>query len=184
MSQLVVRGFAVLAAGGIMTLSGVAPALAKPCQAGHYPPASSSCSITVSTPSGQSVTVSVDGFAPGSQVSASVPSLGLDLGTFTADQSGKVTDAITLPAGTAPGTYTVLLTGKDVNGNPRSSTMTITVKGTGSTTGGGAASQEAKNAGLSTTEIGVLASVGVLAGGVLTSLVVARRRNQPAVEAE
>jgi hypothetical protein len=184
MSRLVVRGFAVLAAGGIVMLSGVAPALAKPCQAGHYPPGSQKCTITVGTTPGQSVTVNANGFAPGSQVSASVPSLGLDLGTFTADNAGKVNDAITLPAGTAPGAYTVLLTGTDVNGAARSSTIVVTVKGTGTTTGGGAASPETKTAAFSTTEIAVLASVGVLAGGVLTSLIVARRRSQPVVEAE
>ncbi|MGH9013414.1 MAG: LPXTG cell wall anchor domain-containing protein [Acidimicrobiia bacterium] len=86
---------------GLLSLLG-APALAQ-----EYPPTGS---LTVSdstvTP-GQTITASGTGCAPGASVTFTLDPGGTTLATTTADSSGGFSAQVTIPVGTAPGTYTL-----------------------------------------------------------------------------
>jgi hypothetical protein len=76
---------------------------------------------------GQSVTVSGTGYAPYSQVSVLVYSTPTLLGSAEADANGAFSLTVTLPAGLAAGSHTLVAAGVDEAGNPRYLTMAITV---------------------------------------------------------
>lgn len=60
---------------------------------------------------GAKVTVSGQGFWPGEHVRATLHSVALNLGTFTADSQGTVTLTATIPVAFAAGAHTITLTG-------------------------------------------------------------------------
>ncbi len=62
------------------------------------------------------------------------------LGTLTADSTGKISGAFTVPANTTPGAHELELVGKDATGAARSIKAGVTIAAAGaatSTTGGG-----------------------------------------------
>jgi 5'-nucleotidase len=94
--------------------------------------------ITV-TPStvggGNQVTIDSSGWKASSDVTITLHSTPVVLGTVTADASGNVHATETIPSGTAVGAHTIELTGTDPTGAPRDVTSQITV-----TTGSGGGS--------------------------------------------
>lgn len=96
--KILVIGAVVLAAGGA--------ALAAPAGAQEY----GGCNLTASdiTPTaGQTVTVSGTGADAGAALTASID--GTAIGTGTASATGDYSFSATIPAGAAPGAYTVTI---------------------------------------------------------------------------
>jgi alpha-tubulin suppressor-like RCC1 family protein len=75
-------------------------------------------------PAGGSETITGTGFAAGEHIRAMLHSTAIDLGTHTADGTGRVQLTITVPAGLLPGEHHITLTGQD---SGRSATAPLTV---------------------------------------------------------
>ncbi|MFC5929923.1 bifunctional metallophosphatase/5'-nucleotidase [Cryobacterium melibiosiphilum] len=58
---------------------------------------------------GQPITVTVDGLDAGQQITATLNSTPVDLGTFTANSSGNAFFSVTIPANTAAGAHTLVI---------------------------------------------------------------------------
>ncbi len=94
--------------------------------------------VTVSDPTptaGQTLTVTVGGWQPLSSVTLSMG--GLSLGTFQANAQGVVTATFTLPAGVT-GSQTLVFSGVDGSGSPRTVSQALTIAATNAGGGGGA----------------------------------------------
>ena len=65
---------------------------------------------------GKTVTVSGSGYAPGSSVTVVIYSTPQVLTTVVADASGNFTVEVTVPAGLAAGSHTLVASGVDTNG--------------------------------------------------------------------
>lgn len=78
---------------------------------------------------GESFEFSGAGFASGSQVQATLGTV--VLGTFQANDAGRVAGTATVPESVEPGTYTFRLTGQDADGGTRVLSATIQVVGEG-----------------------------------------------------
>lgn len=84
--------------------------------------------VTPSTPSaGGSVTIDSSGWMHDTDVTITLHSNPVVLGTVTADANGDVHAVETIPAGTAAGAHTIELTGTDSTGAPRDVSTAITV---------------------------------------------------------
>ena len=89
--------------------------------------------VTPSTPAaGDSVTIDSSGWKASSDVTITLHSSPVVLGTVKADSSGAVHATETIPSGTTAGAHTIELTGTDSSGAPRDVSTPITV-----TSGGG-----------------------------------------------
>ena len=90
---------------------------------------------TTPTP-GQSMTIVFNGFKPGSEVTVTLYSDPVLLGTFVSAPGefgqGVVEATITIPSNTPAGAHSIVATGIDLNGQPKSVTLSITVLSTGS----------------------------------------------------
>jgi hypothetical protein len=76
---------------------------------------------------GGSVDVSCGGWMPGSDVTITLHSDPVTLGTFTADDDGNISASVTIPDSIDVGAHTLELTGVDTTGAPRTVTTTIEV---------------------------------------------------------
>jgi hyaluronoglucosaminidase len=91
--------------------------------------------ITVTPPTvggGNQVTIDSSGWKASSDVTITLHSTPVVLGTVQADASGNVHSTQTIPSGTATGAHTIELTGTDPSGAPRDVTSQITVTAGGS----------------------------------------------------
>lgn len=93
---------------------------------------------------GETVRVVFNGFKPGSDVTLTLYSDPVVLGTFVSQQGqfgqGVVVAFVTIPLSTPPGVHRLVATGIDAKGNPRTVTQLITIStpsGRLPTTGGG-----------------------------------------------
>ncbi|NEM05846.1 fibronectin type III domain-containing protein [Geodermatophilus normandii] len=92
-----------------------------------------------SVAAGSAVEISGSGYLPGSTVSLIVYSTPQVVGSAVADENGRFTATVTLPAGLTSGAHTLVASGVDPSGNPRYLTLPVTVTGgtaTAATTGG------------------------------------------------
>jgi hexosaminidase len=88
-----------------------------------------------STPSaGGPITLTAEGFGPGTTVQFSVESTPQALGSAVASSSGVATLTTTLPANLSAGAHTIRAVGTDPSGAPLNVTTTITVAAAGATT--------------------------------------------------
>ncbi|MGC1184874.1 MAG: putative Ig domain-containing protein [Candidatus Dormiibacterota bacterium] len=76
---------------------------------------------------GESLYLSATGFNPGSQVSATLHSIPVSLGTTDADDTGAVGFVVTIPSDTLPGAHTIILTGFAPDGSALTETAAITI---------------------------------------------------------
>lgn len=113
--------------GGMMLLALAAAPVAAD---GHdpYPPAAPACSVAPGTVvQGGTTTVTWVGGAPNTEVTATLFSHSVVLGSVTTDEDGSVTAEATIPSDTKPGAHTIQLTGLDAAGNPSECNLAITV---------------------------------------------------------
>ena len=115
---------------------------------------------------GKTITVTGTGYAPGSSVSVVIYSTPQVLTTIVADASGNFTVEVTVPAGLAAGSHTLVASGVDANGVLRYVTLPVTV------TSAGSAQLAYTGADVLLPALGGLAAVVVGAG-----LIVVRRRS-------
>ena len=117
-----------------------------------------------------SFTIASDGWGQ-APVTVTLTSTPVVLGTLIPDANGHIEGTFTVPPGTEVGTHTIVLTGVDPSGNPRTVTLSLTVV---------PASGSAGAAGLAFT--GNSGSAPLLAAGALavllgaTLIAVSRRR--------
>jgi hypothetical protein len=118
---------------------------------------------------GQQITLSGDGYLPGSTVELSIYSTPISLGQAIVGADGRFTVTVTLPASLTNGTHHLVATGVDANGNVRYLVVEVTVSG-GVVTG------------LAYTGFSALpyAGAGALALLIGAGLLVASRRRQAA----
>jgi hypothetical protein len=84
--------------------------------------------ISPSTPSaGGDITIDSSGWMHDTDVTITLHSDPVVLGTVTADANGDVHTTVSIPAGTAAGAHTIELTGTDSTGAPRDVTTAITI---------------------------------------------------------
>ena len=103
----------------------IARASAQTCAASPTP------TVDNATPAaGGAVTVSGGGFAPATQLTIELHSTPVVLGTTTTDAYGNYSATVTIPADTAPGAHSIVVSGLDPDGAPRSVSVAITVNGT------------------------------------------------------
>lgn len=93
--------------------------------------------VTDSTPfPGQSITVVFNGFKPGSNVTVTLFSDPVVLGTFVSKPGefgqGVVEATVTIPSTTSPGAHRIVASGIDAKGQPLTVSIQINVSGTGS----------------------------------------------------
>lgn len=110
----------------------------------------------------------------------------VDLGSATANADGVAVLNTTIPVDTAPGQHTVVASGLDLNGNPTSVSIALTVSGEVQSAGDEAAGgDDAASGGLPRTgsdksfPLARAGAVLVVAGGVL--VLIARRRRSRAL---
>jgi hypothetical protein len=76
---------------------------------------------------GQQFTASGAGFAANTQVTITLQSQPVTLATVVANAQGQFTVTLTIPAGTTPGTHTVIATGQAPDGSARTLSQTVNV---------------------------------------------------------
>ena len=139
--------------------------------------------ITQAEP-GQQIVVVGDGFLPGSTVFVIMYSTPVVLATPTVDADGSFRQAVTVPASLAAGEHTLVASGVDLAGDPRSLTMPVQVAGAPvPPVGTPVAAPVADLAYTGTsTEVVPTALVGVAVLVLGAGLVVAGRRRRSGVE--
>jgi LPXTG-motif cell wall-anchored protein len=151
--------------------------------AATYPPSGPTAgSSSAAVSDGGTLTLTGQGWLPGSQVDLTLFSTPVPLGTATVAADGSFTKTVTIPSSTPPGNHTIVMSGRDANGNPATQSISITVKAAGTASGSNAApASNARTSGFASTGAQKAASmtfVGVtllLFGGVL--VIVFRRRH-------
>ncbi len=114
----------------LMGALAVAPVVALSTGAGAqaYPP--SACTVGTSqvdvTP-GQTITISISGFAPSTQVNLALD--GQAIGSLTTDGSGSGSGSFTVPSNLSPGTHTLSASGDSGVGGTCDPSTTLTVAG-------------------------------------------------------
>jgi titin len=98
--------------------------------AGDAPLATDKGAVSTVT-AGQSVTLVGDGYLPGSTVTLVIYSTPTVLGTVVADANGKFTATVTVPAGLAAGSHSLVASGVDSSGAVRYLRMNVTVSAAG-----------------------------------------------------
>jgi hypothetical protein len=89
---------------------------------------SSTPTVDTSTPvAGGTVTVSGGGFAASTELTIELHSTPVLLGTTTTDASGNYSAVVTIPVDTAPGAHSLVVSGLDPSGQPRTVSVAITV---------------------------------------------------------
>lgn len=150
----------------------------------QYPPGKCALRLSASVVSaGGSVTVAGDGYRPGTAVNITLGST--SVGSATTDASGSFSRAVTIPAGTAPDSYTVAASGLDADGNALvlSASLQVTAAGGLAAPAGTAAPAQATSDQLPRTGSDSSVPLGLAAAGLLATgavlVLVARRRAQP-----
>jgi hypothetical protein len=118
------RTRAVLAAAILGVLLMAVPAYAQ------YPPATAEATVAVSrtvVAAGGTITVTGEGFQPGSQVTVSLVGVVQVLGTTTARADGTFSVDVTIPRNVRPGRYILRVSGTGADGQPRTVDTSITV---------------------------------------------------------
>jgi LPXTG-motif cell wall-anchored protein len=152
----------------------VAPVVALSAGAGAqtYPP--SACTVGTSevnvTP-GQTITVSISGFAPSTQVSLALD--GQALGSVTTDGSGAASATVTIPSNITPGTHTLSASGDSGVGGTCDPSTTLTVVGAAAGAPGAAAGRLAFTGSSDTMP---LVWIGIAALTIGTALLIGLRR--------
>jgi len=151
----------VLAVTVLLTLVFATPAFAQ------YPPAEPTGEVSDSTVTPcQTITVSGSNWESGSTVDISLD--GASLGSASVGPGGNFSTSVQIPCSLSPGTYALVLSGTDADGNLATVTSNITVLAGVTTAGTGA------NLGAG---LGLLAVLLILGIGAL--LVSRRRRGEP-----
>jgi hypothetical protein len=141
-------------------------------------PVSTTAGATVDTPGGNAplvagapYTFTLSGFGPFEVVTVVIFSDPINLGTFTADATGTVHVSVTLPAGLAPGSHTIVSTG--ASGKVVQFGLTLTAPAAAGSGQGGGGSDLA----FTGVAIGgaLVVALGLLAAGTIT-LMSGRRR--------
>lgn len=105
-------------------------AVAGPAAAQQYPPSEGALAISTSEAApGEPVTLSGDGFAPGSDITITFESTPVVVGTTRADATGRFTTQVRIPLDATPGMHTLRAIGVDPAGRPRVLTTAIRVAG-------------------------------------------------------
>ncbi|MCX6524663.1 MAG: hypothetical protein NTX58_07850 [Actinobacteria bacterium] len=132
-----------------------------------------------STPAaGGPITLTAQGFGPGTTVQFSVESTPQALGSAVANSSGVATLTTTLPANLPAGAHTIRAVGTDASGAPLNVTTTITVAAAGATTTTTAAASPTGLAATGSSSAGLVRIGVVIAvlGGLL--LLAGKRRTE------
>jgi LPXTG-motif cell wall-anchored protein len=135
-------------------------------------------------PAGGSVTVAGDGYRPSSSVHLTLGSA--SLGRVTTDASGSFTQAVTIPASTAPGAYDLAASGLDADGGPlvQSASLQVTAPGeavappAGIANGNPAVSGQLPRTGNSDTVPMTLVAVSLLAAGAAFVAIARHQRDR------
>ncbi|TKJ23406.1 hypothetical protein [Blastococcus sp. CCUG 61487] len=158
---------------GAAAPTGKIPAISTPAS---VPAKNGDLTITGAQPGavapGAKVTVSGEGYAPGSTVSIAVYSTPQVLTTAVAGPDGKFSVEVTVPAGLAKGNHTLVASGVDASGVLRYVNLPITVSDAGVATVAAEATLAATGADVALPVLGGIVALG-LGGGLI---VVARRR--------
>ena len=117
---------------------------------------------------GQQVVLQGAGYLPGSSVRLALFSTPVDLGTVVVASDGTFSATVTIPAGLANGTHTLVATGVAPDGTTRNLVITVTVSG-------GTAVAALANTGFDATPVALGGGLAMLAGAGL--LVGSRRRS-------
>jgi LPXTG-motif cell wall-anchored protein len=96
-----------------------------PAPSGAYGESGSTTSLS-STPGG-TITVHGDGFGPDTDVTVTLHSAPMLLGTAHTNSSGSFVKTFTIPSGATLGAHTVVLSGVDANGDPATTTLALTL---------------------------------------------------------
>ncbi len=153
----------------------VAPvvALSVGASAQTYPP--SACTVgtsQVTVSPGQTITVSISGFAPSTQVNLALD--GQALGSITTDASGAGAGTVTIPSNISAGTHTLSATGTSAVGGDCDPSTTLTVPGAAAAGARGAAAGRLAFTGSSDTL--PLVWIGIAALTIGAALVIGLRR--------
>jgi len=167
------RRFVQLAA--LVGALAVTPVLVLSAGAGAqtYPP--SACTVgtsQVTVNPGQTITVSISGFAPSTSVSLALD--GQALGSITTDASGAGSGSVTIPSNITPGTHTLSATGTSAVGGDCDPSTTLTVPGAAAVGARGAAAGRLAFTGSSDTL--PLVWIGIAALTIGAGLVIGVRR--------
>jgi hexosaminidase len=157
----------------IMVLGLFVGLLATPASAQQYPPGGTVCGVSAtSLGPGDQVTVSGSGFQAGSTVTFTLQPGNVALGSTTVGADGTFGPVVlTVPASLEPGSYTLVCSGLDVEGNPITRGNPIQVVGVVAGGGGPAFTGNTLNIPLWMALIAAL-----LASGVLLVVLGGRRR--------
>jgi len=85
---------------------------------------------------GQTITLSAQGFKPGSVVAVDFLSTPVSIGQLTAQANGSVSGSVTIPITATAGAHTIRLTGANSDGTARVLSAAVTVSNTLPRTGG------------------------------------------------
>ncbi|MER7274684.1 hypothetical protein ABT369_09525 [Dactylosporangium sp. NPDC000244] len=148
-------GFAVLQAPAPVTL----PATAPPAPDGALTGA------TDTTPQpGQTITITGSGYKPNTTITVAIYSTPVTVGTVTTDGTGAFSATVTVPAGLAPGSHTLVAAGLAPDNTVRYLTAAVTVVPTAVATG------PLPVTGAAVTGLAQLGSIAVIIGVLLTAL--------------
>jgi hypothetical protein len=151
----------VFAGAVLLTLVFATPAFAQ------YPPEEPTGEVSDSTVTPcQTITVSGSNWEAGSTVDISLD--GASLGSASVGPGGNFSTSVQIPCNLSPGTYALVLSGTDADGNPATVTSMITVLAGVTTAGTGA------NLGAGLGLLGVLLILGI--GALFISR---RRKGEP-----
>ncbi len=121
------RNLLVLLVFGTVSFLGIGTALGV-----DYPATTGTLNTSLtSVAPGDSVTVSGDGFLPGTPVQITIESTPTLLARVNADARGAIRATVTIPSGLEPGTHTLTATGANPSGGTLVLSRTITVTGGG-----------------------------------------------------
>ncbi|HWC33112.1 MAG TPA: hypothetical protein VG709_08295 [Actinomycetota bacterium] len=151
---------------GVLVLGG-------PAAAQQYPPDEPTCGIsdTVVVP-GQAITITCDGWQPGSEVTATFFSHPVVLGSDTANSQGEVSITGTIPGDAEPGDHVIRVEGIADDGEPAVVEIGVTVAGAGAAAGDGAAQVAVTGRNVT---VGFMILAGLIVGGTV-ALLIGRRR--------
>lgn len=142
----------------------------------EYPPGQCQLRLSQSAATaGSTVTAAGSGFSPGSAVSLSLG--GDTLGGATADGSGAFTASVTIPAGTAAGSYDMTAVGPDGVEGTRVLSASFTVLGQAAD-GSAASGAALPSTGSSSVPILLLVALGLVILGTMAVVAGRRRREE------
>lgn len=152
---------------------------AAPASAQDYPPDAPTAAVSDTTVApGEPITITSEGWLPGSEVTITFESEPQVLATVQTGGDGAFTTQVTVPADATPGEHTLRLSGLDPDGQPRTVAIALTVPGAA---GDDAAAGVTPSPRLPATGTDALLAVGAAVGLVgvgAAAVAVARRRSR------